>query len=141
MQKRRVTLSVPEVETLEQGHQHHRSYQFRNRCQCLLLSAQGHEVAALGALFSVSRFTIYSWFERWETAGLAGLPNAKGQGRPCVLQAQDAAQVRIRVGENRQQLKEVTTPLKHDLQKDFSPLTLKRFLKSLGGSGGVSATS
>ena len=32
------------------------------------------------AVLHVSRPTVYTWFNRWERGGLAGLANAAGQG-------------------------------------------------------------
>lgn len=55
--------------------------------------------------------------------------NAKGQGRPPILGPADAEQVAARVRENRQQLQDVTATLRQELDKDFSPTTLKRFLR------------
>ena len=59
------------------------------RCQGLLWSANGQPVPALSVLLQVSEATVYNWFNRWERGGLAGLANAKGQGRPAILQAAD----------------------------------------------------
>ncbi len=140
MQKRYMSLSAPERATLEAGRQHHPQHQFRARCQGLLWSADGQPVPTLAVLLGVSQTTVYSWFNRWERSGLAGLANAKGQGRPAILQAADREQVAAAVRENRQQLKDVTAALGRELAKSFSPLTLKRFLKSVGPNGGAFAT-
>ena len=140
MQKRFITLTADERSTLSAGRQHHRQYQFRDRCQGLLLSADGQDVAAIMAVLQVSRPTVYTWFNRWERGGLAGLANAAGQGRHPILGAADAAPVAAAVRANRQQLKEVTATLRQELAKDFSPRTLRRFLKSVAGVGGASAT-
>jgi transposase len=141
MQKRHITLEAAERATLEAGRHHHPQHQFRARCQGLLWSADGQPVPALAALLHVSQGTVYSWFNRWEQGGLAGLANAKGQGRPAILQAADRERVEAAVRANRQQLKEVTAALRQELAKSFSPLTLKRFLKSVGANGGASATA
>ena len=92
------------------------------------------------AVLQVSRPTVYTWFNRWESGGLAGLANAAGQGRRPILGAADAAPVVVAVRANRQQLKEVTATLRHVLNKDFSSRTLRRFLTSVAGVGGASAT-
>ena len=115
MQKRFVTLDAAERTTLQAGRHHHPKHPFRARCQCLLLSADGQGVAALMAVLGVSRTTVFAWFERWETGGLAGLANAPGQGRPPVLTAADEQPVRQAVGQNRQRLKEVTATLRREL--------------------------
>ena len=141
MQKRYVTLNEAERATLECGRHHHPQHQFRARCQALLWSADGQPVSQLAALSAVGEGTVYNWFNRWERAGLAGLANAKGQGRRAILQAADQAQVAAAVRANRQQLKDVTAKLNQELARSFSPLTLKRFLKSVGPNGGASATA
>ena len=140
MQKRLITLTADERSTLSAGRQHHRQYQFRDRCQGLLLSADGQDVAAIMAVLNVSRPTVYTWFNRWERGGLAGLANAAGQGRHPILGAADAAPVAAAVRANRQQLKDVAVTLRQELAKDFSARTLRRFLKSVAGVGGASAT-
>ena len=142
MRKRFVTLDADERTTLEAGRHHHRQHQFRSRCQGLLLSADGLDVAALQQVLGVSRGTVYAWFDRWETAGLAGLANAAGQGRRPVLGAADEAPVRAAVEANRQQLKDVTATLRQELNKSFSASTLRRFVKkNLGGASVASATA
>ncbi len=141
MRKRFITLDADERATLEAGRHHHRQHQFRARCHGLLLSAEGHSVAVLMQVLHVSRTTVCAWFARWETGGLAGLANAPGQGRPPVLTAADTEQVEAAVRANRQQLKEVTASLRQELNKEFSPTTLKRFLKSVVGRGDGFATA
>ena len=140
MQKRFITLTADERSTLSAGRQYHGQYQFRDRCHGLLLSADGHDVAAIMAVLQVSRPTVYTWFNRWESGGLAGLANAAGQGRRPILAAADEEAVIAAVRTNRQQLKEATATLRQELAKEFSARTLRRFLKSAGGPGGASAT-
>ena len=137
MQKRFVVLTSDERATLFRARHHHPQYQFRSRCACLLLSADGHAVASLEQALGVSSRTVYTWFNRWESGGLAGLANAAGQGRRPILAAADETPVLAAVRANRQQLKEVTVTLREQLAKDFSPRTLRRFLKSVAGSGGA----
>ena len=141
MKKRFIALDAAERATLEAGRLHHPQHQFRARCQSLLWSAEGHAVPALAKLLGVQPATVRAWFTRWQTAGLAGLANAPGQGRPAILGTDDADRVKAAVKANRQQLKDVTASLRQELNKDFSPLTLKRFLKSMGPNGGASATA
>ena len=141
MQKRYIALNAAERAALEAGRHHHPQHQFRARCQGLLWSADGHSVPALAALLDVGQGTVYGWFNRWERGGLAGLANAKGQGRSTILQPADQQRVAAAVRANRQQLKDVTAVLRQELRKDFSPLTLKRFLNRVGANGGASATA
>ena len=135
MKKRFIQLSSSEILTLEDVRNHHPQFQFRNRSHCLLLSNQGHDITSLMGIFNVSRITIYNWFNRWDSQGLMGLYNEKGQGCKPILTDADIEKVKQRVRENRQQLKEVRTQLKIDLSKGFSDKTLKRFLKNLVANG------
>ena len=78
MHKRFIPLTADERSTLSAGRHHHRQHQFRARCHGLLLSADGQSVAAIMAVLQVSRPTVYTWFNRWESGGRAGLANAAG---------------------------------------------------------------
>ena len=98
-------------------------------------------MAALAQALGVNSRTVYTWFDRGERGGLAGLANAAGQGRRPILSAADEEPVLATVRTNRQQLQEVTATLRQELAKDFSPRTLRRFLKSVAGVGGASATA
>gem|GEM_PF-5715956 len=45
---------------------------------------------------------MYTWFNRWQTGGLAGLANAAGQSRRPLLDTADEALVAQAVRANRQ---------------------------------------
>ena len=45
----------------------------RRRSQCLLLSARGHTITQLTAIFAVCRLTVRHWFDGWESVQLARL--------------------------------------------------------------------
>ena len=131
-----MSLTCDERATLSCACHHHPQYQFRARCQCLLFSADSYDVVALEQALGVSSRTVYTWFNRWESGGLAGLANADGRfWRPLALPLVVHA-----VRTNQQQLKEVTATLRKVLDKYFSPRTLRRFLKNVAGVGGASAT-
>lgn len=108
MKKRFIALDADERTTLEAGRRP--QHPFRARCQSLLWSAEGHAVPALTKL-GAQPAPVRAWFTRWQTAGLAGLANAPGQGRPAILGADDAARVKAAVKANRQQLKNLVTSL------------------------------
>lgn len=134
-----VNLTEAELVTLQEGHKNGSQFQFRNRCQCLVLSSQGRTVPELAEFFEVSKITIYSWLERWENKGLAGLMNKPGQGRKPILSLQNPQHiksVKTAVGKNAQTLKAVVAELETTLDEKMSVDTVKRFLKNL-----VSATN
>jgi transposase len=120
MRQRFIPLTAEERSTLSAGRQYHGQYQFRDRCHGLLLSADGHDVAAIMAVLQVSRPRVYTWFNRWEEGGLAGLANAAGQGRRPILTAADEGPVAAAVRANRQQLKDVTATLRQELYSSRS---------------------
>ncbi len=138
---RYIQLSPSELITLEEGYKNVTHHQFKSRCHCLILSHQGYDMKTLKDIFNVSRPTITNWFDSWETNGIAGLWNQKGQGRKTILHENDRAIVKERVQASPQQLKQVCQELKVDLQKEFSTKTLKRFLKSLVGRVGTEDAS
>ncbi len=78
---------------LEKIHKDSKSYQERNRCQCILLSNQGYQVQTLANIFKVSELSIYNWFDRFETKSVEGLKNQKGKGRKPILTTTNATHV------------------------------------------------
>lgn len=137
-----VKLSEAEVATLREGHKNHLQFQFRNRCQCLILSHQGATVAQLSKLFEISEITVYSWFDRWEKLGLSGLMNRPGRGRKPILGLQNPAHVKsvkAAVVKNPQSVKQVVAELETALDTQMSTDTVKRFLKNLVSASAASA--
>ncbi len=123
-----------ELSTLEEGWKHGKSHSFRNRCQCILLSNQGHEVSELSKIFSVRKNTIYIWLRAWKKHGIIGIITKPGQGRHPILSVtnkkhikviEDAAKKAAEKGINMSdEIKE-----KLELKEGFSNRTLRRFLK------------
>ncbi len=129
-----VKLTEPELKTLQEGYKNGSQFQFRNRCFCLILSHQGKSVTELTQFFEVSKITIYSWFDNWETSGLTGLMNRKGQGRKPILSLQNPEhikRVKNAIARNPQSVKSVVAELESQIGSQMHPETLKRFLKNL----------
>lgn len=137
-----VKLTEAELATLREGHKNHLQFQFRNRCQCLILSHQGATVGQLAELFEISEITVYSWFDRWQKHGLCALMNKPGRGRKPILSLQNSAHVKSvksAVGKNPQSVKQVVAELEIALDTEMSTDTVKRFLKNLVSVSGASA--
>ena len=137
-----VKLTEAELITLQEGHKNGSQFQFRNRCQCLVLSDQGKTVSELAQFFEVSNITIYGWFDRWEKSGIIGLLNKPGQGRKPILSLQNPRHVKSvkrAVEKNAQSIKTVVAELESTLDAQISVDTLKRFLKNLVTVGVESA--
>ena len=132
--KRFIRLTETEIITLKEGHKNGGQYQFRDRCQCLLLSHQGHTTKQLKAIFKVSLPTIYSWFNRWELNGIAGLLNRPGQGRKAKLSLDNAHHVNLLdqlVDANYQDVGRIRDELEKALDLTLSKDTVKRYLKKI----------
>ena len=137
-----ITLTEPEIATLQEGHKNGSQFQFRNRCFCLILSSQGKTVSELAQFFDISRITIYSWFDAWEQSGITGLMNRRGQGRKPILSLQNpqhVEKVKALIAGNPQSVKSVVAEIEPALGLTMHPETLKRFLKNLVSVSAASA--
>lgn len=124
--------------TLEEGHKNGTQYQFRDRCQSLLLSHQGHSAKQLSQIFKVSLLTIYNWFNRWELNGIAGLMNSPGQGRKVKLSLDNEQHVKVleELAEaNYQDVERIRVELEKKFQLVLSKDTVKRYLKKITFDG------
>lgn len=129
-----IKLSEAELITLQEGHKNGLQFQFRNRCQCLVFSHQGRPVSELAEFFCVNPITIYGWFDRWETSGIAGVMNKLGRGRKPILSLQNPTHiesVKTAVRKNAQSIKAMVAELETTLNTPMSVDTVKRFLKNL----------
>jgi transposase len=128
------TITDEQRQALEKIHKDSKSYQERNRCQCILLSKQGYQVQALASIFKVSDLSIYKWFDRFESSGVEGLKNQKGRGRKPILITTNTRHVQVvenSIDKEKQQLKLAKKEIETKLGKAMSEMTLKRFLKKL----------
>ncbi|WP_448528435.1 helix-turn-helix domain-containing protein [Raineya sp.] len=78
---RKISITSTEKELLEAVKFKSKSPVLRKRCECILLASNlGLTVAQLAEHFSVTRKTIYHWFNLWETSKLSDLESIPGQG-------------------------------------------------------------
>ena len=131
VKKKFIKLSESEQITLQEGKKNGTAQAFRQRCHCLLLSAEGYAVKELALIFQVGEMCVYGWLKRWEKSGIVGLRDKPGRGRRAILQAEDLSIIKEKVQANAQRLKIAREQLKEKLGREFSTKTLKRFLKSL----------
>ena len=128
----RLTLNEEQRAALDHGYRHGKTHSFRLRCQMILLKSQGqpsHQIAErLGCcMISVNRCVV-----RYLAEGIEGFPIKTGRGRKAILSSDDDLEkVRLAIQENRQRIGLVRSQLEKELGKEFSTLTLKRFLKSI----------
>ena len=139
-----IKLSETELKSLQKGQRYGKHFLFRDRCQCLILSHQGHTIPQLTELFKAHRVTIYEWFNLWESGGIEALHKKPGQGRRPKLSPtnpQHVERARHLVEKERQNLKSVVAQLSNELDIAMHPDTLKRFLKNLATLSADSANA
>ena len=123
-------LSDAERAALDQGWRQGKSHAFRQRCLLVLQKAQGRRSKDIAAQLGCCEPVVNDWVTRYQAEGLEGLKTKKGRGRkPILSKDTDLAAVRAAVRENRQRLSLAKAELEQQLGKEFSVLTLKRFLK------------
>ena len=132
-----IILSDEERAALDRAWRQGKTHDFRQRCQMVLQKAQGGRSKDVAERLGCCEPVVNTWVKRYQAQGLAGLANKPGQGRKSILHRDsDLAAVREAVRNNRQRLSQARAELEQELGKEFSVLTLKRFLKKT-----VAATS
>lgn len=122
----------PETQRLLQRlYRQSRHHQVRQRAHCILLRSQAYGIAQLMEIFSVSRKTLYNWFNQWEAEGILGLYNRPGQGRKRTFNAEQIEQIRVWVQQQPRQLKQVAQKIHGEWGITTSTQTIKRVLKAL----------
>jgi transposase len=128
----KITLDDKTRATLEEGYRHDQSHTFRQRCQIVLLKAQGRKSKEIAKLFGCGEKSVNDWLHRYLSEGIKGLRTKAGRGRPAIFCAEtDAQAVREAVRQHRRRISQAKAALEEDLGKEFSQRTLVRFLKNL----------
>lgn len=137
---KKIILSSDERAALELGYKDLKKPKFSRRCHIILLKSEGYTSKYIATLLRYKDAQpINNWVKRYEAAGLEGLQTKSGQGRKPILdKKKDEAKVKAAVQKERQRLKLAKQDLENELGKQFSLLTLKRFLKKLSADGNVS---
>lgn len=126
------TLSDSEFQDLTKGYQTGAKHHFRIRCQAILQSNEGLSVAQIANFQNKKKDTIYTWLTWYESSGILGLYNQKGQGRKAPLDnitSEQVDQVKKAVKIEPQNLNKVSTQLSKVFGFTVTKLMLIRFLK------------
>lgn len=125
-----ITLTAQERAALEKAAKYGSTPSFRLRCQAVLLKTQKRPSADVATQLGCCEVALNTWLKRYQQHGLAGLNVKTGRGRKPILHpGTDLAAVRRAVQDSRQRLSLAKAELEHELGKEFSQLTLRRFLK------------
>jgi transposase len=127
-------LKLTEIEQseLENLYKSSSDIMIRERCQCLLLSNKGIKTTELMSIFSVTRITIYNWFNLWETHQIQGLYRKEGQGRNRILSVIGKDSLEKIVEKHPQNLALVLAEIQDTYAVQCHKETLKRQLKNMG---------
>jgi transposase len=128
----KLVLSDVEKDALEKGSKHGSSHSYRQRCQMILLKTQHKPSREIATELGCCMMAVNAWVRRYQQQGIAGLKTRSGRGRKAILSSeQDLSIIRDAVTANRQRLCLTQESLQKELGKEFSTMTLKRFLKSI----------
>jgi hypothetical protein len=62
----------------------------RDRSHGLLLSSEGYSMDMISSIFKISRDTVTSWFNRWDSLKIdGGISDAPKSGRPRIFTASE----------------------------------------------------
>ena len=125
-----IGLTEDERAALEKGWKYGPSHAFRQRCQMILLKSQWLPSQEVARQVGCCEVVVNTWLMRYQQHSLDGLKTRQGRGRHPILQTEtDLEAVRRAVQKNRQRLSLAKAELEQELGKEFSQLTLRRFLK------------
>jgi transposase len=125
-----VVLSEAERAALERAWRTGKSHEYRQRCRMVLLKGQSLRSREVAQQVGCCEPVVNTWLKRYQEHGLDGLKTRRGRGRKAILQPEtDLAAVRRAVQKSRQRVSLAKAELQEELGKEFSTLTLKRFLK------------
>ena len=125
-----IDLTEKERQALEKGYRNGKKHGYRKRCHLILLKSEGRSSEQVAAVLGICEIAVNNWVKRYLAEGIQGLETRKGRGRKPVLEkAVDFERVREAVKQNRQRIALAREELQTSLGKQFSTMTLKRFLK------------
>ena len=113
---------------LQRVYKESKHHQVRQRAQCILFSYQGYTTKELSHMFKVTRITIYSWFNSWESLRFSGLYAKKGRGRPPILDLDQKKQVREWSKLYPKNLNKIIYLVEKEFGLEISKATIKRIL-------------
>ena len=124
-----IELTKDQREELEKGYREGKTHSFRMRCQIVLLKSEERTSQEVVNILGSCEMTVNNWLKRYEQFGIEGLQTRAGRGRKSILQAEHLSQVKEAVKAARQRISHAQAELEQSLGKQFSPSTLKRYLK------------
>ena len=130
---KKLELTKTQKQELENTYKNGKTHALRKRCQMLLLKHQGKKSEEIAQLLGGCEVVINTWVKRYQTEGIKGLETKPGRGRKPILKtAQEFEIMKSSVANNRQRLSVAKAELEQVLDKEFSLMTLRRYVKMVG---------
>ena len=142
--KKYINLTEEQKAALELEYKMGRTHDYRKRCKCILLNAQGWTADQLVVFFSTSRQSIYKWIRRYESEGISGLKIRPGRGRKRKLDIDNTNHVAITkasLSKECRGIKQLKQQLESELRTTISDTTIRDFLKVLVTDTDVSGSA
>ena len=125
-----VEATAAQKAALESGAKYGSTPSFRLRCQAILLKCYNRTSLSVARELGCCQISVNDWMKRFREQGIDGLKVAQGRGRKSILHQQsDYEAVRHAVQNSRQRIGMAKAELEKQLGKEFSQITLRRFLK------------
>ncbi len=136
MHLRTIELTATQYQELKDGYEKGKSSAYRKRCHIVILKSEGRTSLDVGQIVGTHQISVNNWLNRYESEGISGLKTKSGRGRKRILDKEkDGEKIKAQVKKERQRLKRVKVNIEQELNKSFSLITLKRFLKNLSANG------
>lgn len=107
-----------------------KSHAVRNRCQLVLLKAEGRKSKEVAGIVKMCEMSVNNWLTRYKAEGIQGLATKPGRGRKALIfseQEQQSALNLIKV--NRQKLQAAKAEWETQQGKSIGRDAFRRFLK------------
>lgn len=102
---RKIELTDIQREELVQGMKAGDTYQFRRRCQGILLKSEGHTNKRIGEVLGCTSITVHLWLKAYTEGGIEAIKTKSVQRRkPIPNRAEHEKAVRDAVRKNRQSI-------------------------------------
>ena len=136
MHLRTIELTATQYQELKDGYEKGKSSAYRKRCHIVILKSEGRTSLDVGQIVGTHQISVNNWLNRYESEGISGLKTKSGRGRKRILDKEkDGEKIKAQVKKERQRLKRAKVNIEQELNKSFSLITLKRFLKNLSANG------
>ena len=123
-------LTEQEQITLRDMRDRHPKRRMRMRAHSLILSQQGHALQEIAFICEVSRQTVSTWFDSWDSHGVGGLYENPRSGHPLSLSEEDVQFAMHLIDQEPRSTKAVAAALEEQRGKRVCVETIKRTLKN-----------